>query len=67
MKKYRFYFHWRKCHDRMSVHYRGQCLDAKDVVCKAKCSSKHNKRQPRLVMQGWASKVKVVDDVAYIL
>lgn len=50
----------------MSIHFRGACMRAKDVVCKVPCETKWNKRQPQLVMQGYATKVEITDNIAVI-
>jgi hypothetical protein len=51
----RFFYHYRKCDGQMSVHFQGQC-----VPCKG------NKRQPFLVMQGWATKIDKIGDKVLI-
>ena len=50
----------------MTVHYRKQCIVVKDIVCYAACKTKWNKTQPQIVMQGWAEKVLIENDTAYI-
>lgn len=50
----------------MSVHFRGTCMKADNVVCRAASETKWNKTQPRLVMQGFANQVTLKDGVAYI-
>ena len=66
MKKYRFFFHYRKCDGRMSVHFRNQCIPCREVNCEPACETKRNKRQPYLVMQGFASNVEIHNNTAYI-
>lgn len=66
MKKYRFFYHYYKQYDRMSVHFKNTCSDVEKVVCSVPCESKKNKTQPRRVMQGFAKEVKIIDDIAYI-
>jgi len=65
-KSYRFFYHFRKSTRGMTVHFKNTCLSCKNVVCKTECSTKWNSRQPRLVMQGFAKKVTVENDIAYI-
>lgn len=65
-KKYRFFYHWRKCDDRMTVHFRGRCINVYGVTCRAECEEKRNVHQPRLVMQGFTSAVEVKNDRAFI-
>ena len=67
MKRYRFYFHYYRATDRMSVHWRGQCLQVRRIACYVPCETKWNARQPKLVLRGWATDVKVKADTAYIL
>lgn len=64
--KYRFFYHYRKCDGRMSVHFRNTCMPCQDVKCMVPCETKRNKRQPFLVMQGFCKSVKVEDGVAVI-
>ena len=66
MKKYRFFYHYFKAKKAMSVHFRGKCYCVQDVICEAPCESKWNKRQPQLVMQGWAMDVNIENNTAYI-
>lgn len=66
MNKYRFFYHYYKQYNEMSIHFRGACMRAKDVVCKVPCETKWNKRQPQLVMQGYATKVEITDNIAVI-
>lgn len=58
----RFYFHYNRQRKGMTVHYRGRCIPCQNVICHPPCESKWNKRQPRLVMQGWARAVAVSKD-----
>jgi hypothetical protein len=58
MKKYRFFYHYNKIKKCMTVHFRGQCILATNkLICEAVTESKKNKRQPYLVMQGFAKDV----------
>lgn len=41
----------------MSIHFRGRCSVVDNVQCLVTCVSKYNKRQPRVVMQGYATDV----------
>ena len=50
----------------MSVHFKGVCHVVDNIVCNVPCETKWNKRQPYLVMRGFASKVEFKDNVAYI-
>ena len=65
-KKYRFFYHYFKAKKKMSVHFRGQCSVVDNVVCDVACETKWNSRQPRLVMQGFAESVDIVNGTAYI-
>ena len=58
MKKYRFFYHYRRSDKKMSVHFKKQCLSCEDVVCKVSCETKRNKIQPYLVLQGFATNVR---------
>ena len=63
---HRFFFHYRKCDGQMSVHFRGQCIPCKNVECCVTCQTKYNKRQPYLVLQGWAVSVDKIGDTVLI-
>lgn len=65
-KRYRFFYHYNKPLDKMTVHFRGVCYNADDIDCNPPARSKRNKTQPRLVMQGWARKVTAYSDVIVI-
>lgn len=62
MKKYRFFYHYYRQYNCMSVHYRGKCYRTKDVICKVETETKWNKRQPRLVERGWATSIDIQQD-----
>ncbi len=66
MRKYRFFYHFYKQKKKMSVHYRGVCNIVDDIMCFAPCNTKWNKTQPNLVMEGFSSKVEIIDNHAYI-
>lgn len=64
--QYRFFYHYYKQYKCMSIHFRGFCEAVDNVVCNVPCETKWNKRQPNLVMRGFASNVEIIDKVAYI-
>lgn len=66
MKKYRFFYHYYKQKKKMSVHFRGMCMVVDDVICLASCETKWKKTQPNLVMQGFATDVKIINNQAII-
>lgn len=37
-----------------------------DIVCLVPCETKHNKIQPKIVMRGFANKVTIKGNKAYI-
>jgi hypothetical protein len=43
----------------MSVHFKGVCHVATDVVCNVPCETKWSKRQPQLVMKGKCSSLLI--------
>ena len=65
-KRYRFFYHYRRCDKQMSVHFRNQCIPCRDVDCRVPCHTKRNTRQPFLVMQGFASTVRKEGDTVVI-
>lgn len=64
--KRRFFFHYRRATGGMTVHFAGKCIPCVDVVCDVPVETKRNKRQPRMVLRGFAKNVKVVNETAYI-
>lgn len=66
MKKYRFFYHYRKSDKQMSVHFRNQCIPCEGVICKVECETKRNKIQPYLVMQGYCTSVRIEKDKVII-
>lgn len=62
MKKYRYFYHYYRQYKCMSVHFRGSCYKTSNVICNVPSETKWNKRQPNLVVQGWAHSIKF-DDV----
>ena len=66
-KTYRFFYHFNKQKQGMTVHFRGQCIIAKNVVCSRQSETKWNpKKQPMLVMQGFCKEVQMENDTIYI-
>jgi len=65
-KKYRFFFHYYKRYKCLSIHFKGKCYRANDVICEVPINSKWNKTQPNLVMQGFAKKIIIEKDVCTI-
>jgi hypothetical protein len=64
--KRRFFFHYRKQTNTMTIHWKKECLQAKEIKCSVPVETKWNKIQPRLVIQGFASEVIIENDIAYI-
>lgn len=65
-KQYRFFYHFRRAENAMTIHFQGRCLLAKDITCGVKTETKWNKQQPYLVIQGFASNVEIINNKAYI-
>lgn len=61
-RKYRFFYHYYKQYNEMSVHFRGVCYRAKNVECFAKTETKWNKTQPNLIVRGFCSKIESTED-----
>lgn len=66
MKKYRFFYHYYRQKKKMSVHFKGSCIVVNNIKCEVPCETKYNKRQPYLVMQGFASSVEIKNNIAVI-
>lgn len=69
MKHYRFFYHYNKHQQKMTVHFRGTCHIVKDVQCRVPCETKWSLTQPYLVMRGHAHTVTIdpITDTAIIL
>ena len=66
-KKYRFFFHYRKQTEGMTLHFKGQCIPVYDIECRVKCETKRNKTQPNLVLRGFCKDVLIEDNKAIII
>ncbi len=66
MKKYRFFYHFYKQKGKMSIHFRNSCTVVDNIDCKVACQTKWKPTQPRLVMQGYASNVQIINNTAII-
>lgn len=56
-KTYRFFYHYYKQKNKMSIHFKKSCIVVDNIQCLVPCISKWNKRQPHLVMQGYAKEI----------
>ena len=65
-KKYRFFYHYYRQYDCLSIHFRNKCYRVNDIICKVPVESKWNKRQPKLVMRGFATKLEIKNDIGVI-
>ena len=66
-KTYRFFYHYNKQAKKMTVHFQKQCFLVDKISCQVPCETKQNKRQPRIVMQGFCGEVRIENDLAEIL
>lgn len=65
-KKYRFFYHYYKQKNKMSIHFRNSCNVVDDIICEVPCETKWKNSQPRLVMQGFCKEVIIIENKAYI-
>ena len=65
-KTYRFFYHYFRGKKAMSIHFKGACYVVDDIKCGVPCETKWNRRQPYLVMRGYAHDVKIISGVAYV-
>lgn len=66
IKTYRFFYHYNKANNGMTVHFRGTCYITTHIKCVVKCNTKYRTIQPRLVMEGWCSEIIQTDDLIII-
>lgn len=59
MRKYRFFYHYRRSIGGMSVHFKNVCYPCINVKCNVPVETKYNKTQPRLVMQGFCTYLNI--------
>ena len=57
MKQYRFFFHYRRSTNGMTVHFKGKCIPTKNVECKVPIETKYSETQPRLVLRGYCKEI----------
>tara|TARA_B100000035_G_scaffold315197_1_gene334378 strand:+ start:2009 stop:2257 length:249 start_codon:yes stop_codon:yes gene_type:complete len=58
----RFFYHYNKHQQRMTVHWRGSCLLVDEIVCHTAAETKTSDTQPKYVLQGWATMVNLESD-----
>lgn len=61
-KKYRFYYHYYKQYKCMSVHFKNKCYKTKNVICNVPTETHWNKKQPNLIVRGFAEYITIEDD-----
>ena len=66
-KNYRFFYHYYKQYKCMSVHFRGTCYRAKNIICESPTETKWNKTQPHLTVRGWAKEIEINEDTDTII
>ena len=50
----------------MSIHFRNSCTVVDNVECRVACETKWKTTQPKLIMQGFASNVEIINNKAVI-
>lgn len=63
---YRFFYHYHRHKDKMTFHFKKQCVVIDDVICKVPCETKWNKTQPYLIMRGFCKSFKLEDNKVII-
>lgn len=66
-KKYRFYYHYNKPNNSMTIHFKKECIIVKNVICKVNTETKWYDIQPRLRLQGFCEDVIIEKDKATII
>jgi hypothetical protein len=67
IKKYRFFYHYNKIHNKITIHFKNRCILVKNLICKVPVESKWNDKQPRLIIRGFCENVKIKENIGYIL
>jgi hypothetical protein len=65
-KKYRFFYHYYRQYNTMSIHFKDCCYKAKNVICEVPTETKWNDTQPNLIIRGFCKSVEIKGDIAYI-
>lgn len=65
-RQYRFFYHYFKTKGKMSVHFKKKCMIVDNVCCEVPCETKWQIKQPRLIMQGFCSIIKIINNTAII-
>jgi len=66
MKQKRFFFHFRKSTGDITLHWQKKCIPVDDIICNVPIETKWNKQQPRVVIQGFATDIRIEDKIAII-
>lgn len=66
-KRKRFFFHYFKQRNCMSVHFDKKCTQVDDVICFVPTETKWNKAQPHLVLRGFAHSVDIVQEDNHVV
>ena len=66
-KSFRFFYHYYKQKNKMSIHFKKTCIVVDDIECNVPCETKWKKTQPNLVMQGFARDVIIKNNKAIIV
>ena len=61
-----FFFHYNKPHGKVSIHYQKKCHLVDGLLVRVPVHSKFNKRQPKFVMKGVASKITIENGLALV-
>ena len=71
MRKYRFWYHYNKPKSReykapiMTVHYKGQCIHTRRILCDTPTETHRRSKQPYMVVRGWANDISIHNDDYY--
>ena len=68
MRSYRFWYHYNKPLSKrmgrptMTVHFKDRCIYADNIICHVPTETHQRKRQPRMVVRGFAKTVTWVTE-----
>ena len=66
MKKYRFFYHYYKQYNMMSLHFKGKCYKSKNIICNVPCETHYNNKHPKLIMRGYCKQISIKDNTIKI-
>jgi hypothetical protein len=62
----RFFYHYNKHQNKMTIHWKKQCIIVKNIKCNVPCETHWSLKQPRIIIRGFANDVTIEGEIATI-